>query len=111
MTMAVCFKCGVIKFGAFCPCQECAATPATEDEVALSLAMTDHYFDRETLERIGADIRVGKPIQLDDQTRNNLITQLRSMGVLERLRDFAANAAPPPEAGKQPPANPEGETN
>ena len=44
MTTAVCFRCGELKFGAFCPCQ-CGAMPQTEDELAISLAMTDHYFD------------------------------------------------------------------
>jgi hypothetical protein len=42
MTTAVCFRCGKLKFGAFCPC-ECGAMPQTEDELAISLAMTDHY--------------------------------------------------------------------
>jgi hypothetical protein len=50
MTRAVCFKCGAIKFGAFCPCPECGDVPATEDDLALSLAMSDHYFDMATLD-------------------------------------------------------------
>ena len=41
MTMAACFKCGVIKFGAFVPCPKCSGCPQTEDELALSLASND----------------------------------------------------------------------
>lgn len=50
MTQAVCFKCGAIKFGAFCPCPACNATPEAEDDLVISLAMTDHYFDVKTLQ-------------------------------------------------------------
>ena len=59
MTTAVCFKCGAIKFGAFVPCPECGGFPRNEDELALSLAMTDHYFDMPTLDQMGATIRDG----------------------------------------------------
>ena len=48
MTTAVCYKCGALKFGAFTPCGKCQSAPSTEDELALSMGMTDHYFDKET---------------------------------------------------------------
>ena len=67
MTAAVCFKCGAIKFGAFCPCDECEAAPSSEDELALSLAMTDHYFDQATLDQMGAAVRDGHPPQLSPE--------------------------------------------
>src|SRR5262245_20199842 len=78
MTMAVCFKCGVIKFGAFVPCPECSATPRTENDFVLSLLMTDHYFDMPTLEKMGAEVRNGNPPQIDPQTRAQLIAVLRA---------------------------------
>jgi len=45
MTMATCFNCGEIKFGAFVPCKHCGELPKEDDDWILSLAMTDHYFD------------------------------------------------------------------
>jgi len=42
MTMAICFACGAIKFGALCPCDKCKATPKSEDEIAVSLLLSDH---------------------------------------------------------------------
>jgi hypothetical protein len=80
MTMAVCNKCGAIKFGAFVACPECSATPQTEDDLALSLAMTDHYFDLPTLEQMGANVRDGRPPDLDPETRAQLIATIRRAG-------------------------------
>ena len=101
MTMAVCFKCGVIKFGAFVPCPECSAFPRTEDDLALSLAMTDHYFDMPTLEQMGASVRDGEPPHLDPETHANLVQQMRGSDILEKLqamfdnRDQAPDSSPP----------------
>jgi len=61
MTQAVCFKCGEIKWGAFNHCDKCGARPRSDDELMLSLAFTDHYFDLEKLQRIGRDIEMGNP--------------------------------------------------
>jgi hypothetical protein len=85
MTMAVCFKCGVIKFGAFVPCPECAACPKTEDDLALSLAMTDHYFDLPTLDQMGASVREGKPPHLDPESHAQLVQQIRTSRLLFKL--------------------------
>jgi hypothetical protein len=86
MTTAVCFKCGAFKVGAFCDCQSCGAWPQTEDQLALSLAMTDNYFDIPTLERMATDIRGGEPVHLDPQSREQLVQQVRSSGILEQMR-------------------------
>jgi hypothetical protein len=94
MTMAVCFKCGVIKFGAFVPCPECAAFPQSEDDLALSLAMTDHYFDMPTLEQMGASVRDGKPPHLDPESHAQLVQQIRSSGMLAQIQGrFAEKGA------------------
>jgi hypothetical protein len=94
MTMAVCFECGEIKFGAFCPCSKCSAIPRTEEELALSLAMTDHYFDLATLDQMGAAVREGKPPHLDPQTREDLINTIRSSGMLQQLQELFKEVPP-----------------
>jgi len=77
MTTAVCFKCGKLKFGAFLPCESCSALPHDEEEIAISLAITDQYFDLATLKQIGASIAGGKPPQLDEQTHAKMIEMIR----------------------------------
>jgi hypothetical protein len=60
MTVAICLECGEFKFGAFNSCKECGARPHDVDELALSLACSDHYFDKPTLEQISKIIQAGE---------------------------------------------------
>jgi hypothetical protein len=68
MTIAVCFKCGSFKFGSLCSCDNCLAVPISENEIARSLVMSDHYFDQTTLEEIGGRIASGRAINFDATT-------------------------------------------
>ena len=77
MTQAVCFKCGEIKFGAFVLCPHCNARPSADEELVLSLAMTDHYFDLATMKQMGAAVKDGKPPHLDEKYCQDLMKQLR----------------------------------
>jgi hypothetical protein len=104
MTMAVCFRCGAIKFGAFCPCPECQALPISEDDLALSLAMTDHYFDVPTLEQMGAAVRDGNLPQLDPETRANLLADLRRFGLAAKLNRIMSGEDPGRVTGPDPPS-------
>ncbi|NEU96030.1 hypothetical protein [Bradyrhizobium uaiense] len=72
MTEAVCFNCGDLKWGAFSPCGKCGALPTSDDALMLSLAFTDHYFDRAGLQQIGRDIAAGRLPQLDEATKEKL---------------------------------------
>lgn len=85
MTIAVCWKCGEMKWGAFNPCPKCKAIPSTEDDLVMSLAMSDHYFDQPTMERMGADISAGTPVYLDEATRTSLVNTLRESSLLPVL--------------------------
>ncbi len=76
MTQAVRFKCGEIKFGAFVPCRCCKARPSADEELILSLAMTDHYFNLATMKQIGAAVKDGKPPHLNEKSRQVLLKQL-----------------------------------
>jgi hypothetical protein len=60
MTIAVCVSCGGMKFGSFVCCKSCGVTPSSERELAYSLALSDHYFDHETLKQISESMRSGK---------------------------------------------------
>ncbi len=83
MTVAICYKCGAMKVGAFSVCKQCGAIPSSEDDYVVSLSMTDHYFDISTLEEIGRNIAIGKPPHLDPESRRNMIQMIRSSGMLE----------------------------
>lgn len=55
MTMALCFSCGEIKFGAICPCPKCQIESTGNRR--LDIAFSDHFLDVETLKEFGAVIR------------------------------------------------------
>jgi hypothetical protein len=79
MTQAVCFSCGVMKFGAFVACPICGVKPTTDEDLILSFAMTDHYFDIATMHQMGQAIRDGRPPHLDESTRANLLEELSNL--------------------------------
>jgi len=56
MTIAICLRCGADKVGALTSCPDCGLEPETQREQAYSLAISDHYFSRQVLREIGADI-------------------------------------------------------
>ena len=81
MTMAVCYKCGEIKFGAFCPCDKCGEKPETEDDLIISLAMTDHQFDMATLEKISETIKkYGLPPDIPAEEKEQIRELFRECG-------------------------------
>ena len=79
MTQAVCFKCGEIKFGAFVACSHCGGTPVSDEDLVLSLAMTDHYFTLDVMRQMGQSIKQGTPPNLDEATRKNLLENLAQL--------------------------------
>ena len=83
MTVAVCFNCGRMKVGAFSKCGECAVLPESEDDLVLSLVMTDHYFDFQELEKMGDSVSKGKPPHVDPESYDDLVKQIRSSGMIK----------------------------
>jgi hypothetical protein len=79
VTQAVCFKCGEIKFGAFVACNHCGDTPSSDDDLVLSLAMTDHYFALDVMRQMGQSIKQGTRPHLDEETRKNLLENLAQL--------------------------------
>ena len=79
MTTAICYKCGEFKFGAMLPCQACGATPTTDDDLVLSVTMTDHYFDKKGLIEIGQKIKNGENIELPPSQKEEMIRMLNQM--------------------------------
>lgn len=99
MTTAVCIKCGELKFGSFVPCHACSHGPETDHELIISLAMSDHYLDVDTLKQIGESIREkGEPPNLDPDSYASFkktIEELRVAGALKELLNQEGSDSPP----------------
>ena len=67
MTMALCFNCGEIKFGAFFPCPKCQVK--SSGDMGLDIAFSDHHYDVETLKEFGSVIRAIQTTSDDPRTR------------------------------------------
>lgn len=57
MTAAICIKCGAEKFGALTRCQACNSTPRSENDVALSLVLSDHLSSKSQLAHYSHELR------------------------------------------------------
>jgi hypothetical protein len=75
MTIAVCFNCGEFKHGAFNPCPKCGEVPEGEEKNA-SMALTDHYHNREDLMALSAAIKVRNKKTHGYKTHDQLATEL-----------------------------------
>ncbi|MBK8816496.1 MAG: hypothetical protein IPN42_13800 [Methylococcaceae bacterium] len=76
MTIAICKSCGKEKWGAFNECDNCGFIPNTEDELAESLILSDHYFDKVTLSNISLAFQTGKPPKIDEHSKNKVKSKL-----------------------------------
>ena len=72
MTKAICFKCGAFKFGAFNQCFACYGEPLEDDEILISLVLTDHDLSDEELLFHQKRIQSGSKIVLNQDTKNAL---------------------------------------
>ena len=73
MTKALCWQCGEFKFGAFNPCPACNAEPGNEEDIMVSLLLTDHDLSEDELISLQERIRGGAKIEIDEETRNALL--------------------------------------
>jgi len=57
MTKAICFNCGAEKFGAFTECSGCKATPSSQEQFEVSMALCEHMHSSQQLAVFAEDIR------------------------------------------------------
>jgi hypothetical protein len=72
MTQAVCFHCGEMKWGAFNGCENCGSKPKTDDELMLSIMLTDHNLSADKLAYFGRSIKAGQPPLIPESERVKL---------------------------------------
>jgi hypothetical protein len=82
VTIAICFKCGHFKKGAFNPCEYCAVSPRSEEELALSIVLTDHYFNQVNLEQLSTWVKDSGSAELSSGMLREWIGQIRNSGIL-----------------------------
>jgi hypothetical protein len=88
MTFAVCYCCGNEKHGAFSICSNCGRKPQLEEDIVMSLAMTDHYFMREDIKRMGLRLRSGRSIELNEDAKEKFRETFRKSGFFKQPSFF-----------------------
>jgi hypothetical protein len=67
MTMALCFSCGNVKWGAIVPCDECGI--GSTGEMGLDILFSDHHMAVSTLEQFGQIVkRINREV-IDEEVR------------------------------------------
>ena len=103
---AVGLKCGSFKFGSFNPCDKCGALPDTEDDYALSVIYSSHFFPHQELEDIVRQIAGGKravlkPDMLPPEMMRIIVEQSQNMKAMcEKMWNNAKE--PPPKSSASP---------
>lgn len=93
MTLAICYRCGSQKFGAFVPCKACGFIPSNDYEMAYSLALTEHHLPKDVLAQIGERIKSGaESPKLDETSLNAMLSAVRS-GELTRMLGRSARTS------------------
>ena len=90
MTLAVCFKCGEFKFGSYTECESCGQKPKTEEELAASMAMTDHFFKPEALGQMAKRLKAGEPVTLGNLDFDAIVKEIRESGTIRFLQNADA---------------------
>lgn len=87
MTVAVCFKCGHIKFGALCACDKCDTAPLSPEEKALSMVLTEFCLKGNDMEKYSKLIKGGTIITLDKKTEELWIDGFRDKDMPSKKTD------------------------
>ncbi len=109
MAMAICFKCGSAKSGALLACRSCNAAPRTNNEYAVSLALSDHLSSRDQLAQYSHELRNGKELSVQREAIAQALDALKDPQLLTMLGAQPSPPAPAPSARaatRQPPLAP-----
>ena len=93
MTVAVCFNCGSFKFGAFTSCKKCGALPESDDDLAFSMMLTDHFETEEDLASIGQKIEAnGSKAKIAPEQRDEIFEILNIKEMATKWRKINSPA-------------------
>lgn len=98
MVMAICFKCGSAKSSALTTCRSCNATPRTNSEYAVSLALSDHLSSKDQLAQYSHELRNGNKLSVPREGLAQALEALKDPQLLTMLDAQPATSAPAPLA-------------
>ena len=94
MTMAICFKCGAQKSGAFAACSECKAAPRLEGELVVSLALCEHLSTTSQLIHYAHEIRNHRRLTVPDDVFSQARVALADPQLMAMLRGSQSTEKP-----------------
>ena len=80
--LIICFRCGSKKENPFQACPECHSQPETEEEMVLSLLLTEASVDRKTLTTSAESDSHRVPKKIDKAAYDFIANFLREEGIL-----------------------------
>jgi len=94
MTMALCFFCGNVKFGAICPCDQCHVN--STGDTNLDIIFSDHYMGCSTLEQFGAVVKL-----INSNVEDSEIRFWTFLTFVSERHSEVMKATPPPAIAEQ----------
>ncbi len=86
MTVAICFKCGSEKSDALTQCGSCSATPREEDDLALSLVLSQHFSPKTQLEVLAHEVQSHLKLTVPEALLRQAHETLEDLQLLAMLR-------------------------
>jgi len=109
MTVAVCIRCGAMKFGAWTEGKTCGYEPKTCIDRAKSLIAADHYFPHEYLKGAASRLRQGYPLIFSDEQIKTIAFDIEKQDYFTLHFDFENGTIPCIKCGETFRPNPETE--
>lgn len=76
---AVCFHCGEMKIEPMGTCSYCGKNPNNDEEMVLSVVLSDYFYSKETLEKMGDFIKLKCVPIVNAELFEDLIQPMRAM--------------------------------
>jgi hypothetical protein len=86
MTQAACFHCGEMKWGSFNACENCGSKPKSDDDLMLSLMLTEHNLSEDELTRFARSIKAGRPPVIPESERIKLRPAIEQAKVMMGIK-------------------------
>lgn len=94
MTISLCFKCGAQKLAALAECNVCRTSPRADDELALSLVLSEHLSSNGQLSNYGHEIRNHLKLSIPPDDLERAKDALNDPQLLDLLGGNAGAARP-----------------
>lgn len=76
---ALCFHCGKMKIEPMGSCPHCGKSPNSDEDLVLSVVLSDYFYSKETLEKMGDFIKLKCIPTINPELFDDLIGPMRAM--------------------------------